>query len=239
MSVIGLLNEGHLHASLKEWYAEPGDRSEVGVDGFVIDLVRGDLLVEIQTRGFASLKSKLLRLIRSSPVRLVHPIAEEKWITKLAGENDAGTDSRSGRRKSPKKGRIEDLFWELVRLPHLPAHSNFSLEVLLTKEEERRRFDGRRGWRRKGWVTEERRLIEVVGRRLFATQADWCGLIPVELRESFTAGDLAETLGIVGPLAQRMAYCLRQAGMVQLVGKRGRAYLYGTKESAGKTAGSS
>jgi hypothetical protein len=56
MSGIGLLNEKPLHASLKQWYARPGDRFEVPVDGFVIDVVRDDLLIEIQTRNFSSLK---------------------------------------------------------------------------------------------------------------------------------------------------------------------------------------
>ena len=49
MSGIGLLNEKPLHASLKQWYARPGDRFEVAVGGFVIDIVRDDLLIEIQT----------------------------------------------------------------------------------------------------------------------------------------------------------------------------------------------
>ena len=43
---IGVLNERSLHASLKEWYAEPGDATEVKVDGYVIDLVRGERLIE-------------------------------------------------------------------------------------------------------------------------------------------------------------------------------------------------
>ena len=51
---IGTLNEGVLHAQLKNWYQRPGDRIEQVVGGFVVDLVRGDLLVEIQTGGFAA-----------------------------------------------------------------------------------------------------------------------------------------------------------------------------------------
>jgi len=41
---IGTLNEGALHAQLKDWYRRSGDRVEQVVDGFVVDLVRGDLL---------------------------------------------------------------------------------------------------------------------------------------------------------------------------------------------------
>ena len=46
--------EGSLHAAMKALYARPGDRVEESVDGYVVDLVRDDELVEIQTASFAS-----------------------------------------------------------------------------------------------------------------------------------------------------------------------------------------
>jgi hypothetical protein len=222
MSGIGSLNEKPLHTSLKEWYARPGDQFEVAVDGFVIDIVQDDLLLEIQTGNFASIKSKLLDLVREHRTRLIYPVAQEKWIVRLAKDNSAGVV----RRKSPKRGRVEDLFWEMVSFPQLLANPNFSLEVLLIREEEVRRFDGRRKWRRKGWVIEEHRLLEVVERRLFEEPADWREVLPKNLGESFTTKDLAEAIGIRRQLAQRMAYCLRQVGLIELRGKRGRANLY-------------
>ena len=221
MSGIGLLNEKQLHASLKEWYAQPGDRFEVAVDGFVIDIVRDGLLLEIQTANIASIKSKLINLVRAHRIRLIYPIAEEKWIIKLV-EDNCGEVTR---RKSPKRGRVEDLFWEMVSFPQLLANQNFSLEVLLIREEEVRRYEGRRRWRRGGWVIEERRLLEVIDQRLFEEPADWREFVPEEL-ESFTARDLAESLGVRTQLAQRMAYCLREARVIELLGRRGRAYLY-------------
>jgi hypothetical protein len=39
---IGTLREGVLHAQLKSWYRKPGDRLEVRVAGYVVDVVRGD-----------------------------------------------------------------------------------------------------------------------------------------------------------------------------------------------------
>src|SRR5690349_24776811 len=103
MPGVGLLNEKALHASLKQWYARQGDRFEVPVSGFVIDIVRDDLLIEIQTGSFASIKSKLSRLVRSHQVRLVYPIVQEKWIIRSA----TGDPGRVLRRKSPKRGRLE------------------------------------------------------------------------------------------------------------------------------------
>lgn len=74
MPGIGLLNENQLHASLKQWYARPGDLLEVPVDGFVIDIVRDDLLIEIQTRNFASIKSKLTHLVRHHQCGFGHKV---------------------------------------------------------------------------------------------------------------------------------------------------------------------
>ena len=221
MPGIGLLNEGPLHAALKTWYAQPGDRFEVAVEGFVVDIVRDDLLLEIQTGNIASIKPKLANLVRSHRMRLIYPIAQEKWITRLA------TDNRDpvARRKSPKRGRVEDLFWGLVGIGQLLSNPNLSLEVVMIKEEETRRYVGKRRWRKGGWGVEERRLLEVVDRRRFDQSADWLAFLPAAL-DSFTTSDLAEATGVRRELAQRMAYCLRHMGVVELIGKQGRANLY-------------
>jgi hypothetical protein len=221
MPHIGLLNEKPLHAALKAWYAQPGDRFEVPLDGFVIDIVRDNVLLEIQTRHFGAIKSKLATLVSSHQVRLIYPIALEKWIV----QSSVNGDGFATRRKSPKRGRVEDLFRELVGIPRLLSHQNFSLEVLLTREEETRRFDRRRRWRAKGWVTEERRLLEVMDRKVFDGPASWLALVPLR-NEPFTSRDLAHAIGVRLDLAQKMTYTLREAGCVKPAGKRGRAVLY-------------
>jgi hypothetical protein len=221
-SQIGTLNEKPLHAALKEWYEEPNDVFEVSLDGYFIDVVRDDLLIEIQTKNFSAMKRKLLDLTTRHRVRLVHPIAEQKWIVKLA-KGRAGKESR---RKSPKRGTAEQLFEELVAFPKLMANRNFSLEVLLIHEEEVRRHDPKRGWRRKGWVTEERRLVKVVEHRVFSSPDEMRVFIPPELSEPFTTSELAAALDRPRRLAQMMAYCLREMGAITADGKRGNAILY-------------
>jgi hypothetical protein len=223
MPNIGLLNEKSLHASLKVWYAQPGDQLEVPVDGFVIDIVRDGLLLEIQTGNFSSIKSKLRELVRSHQVRLIYPIAQEKWIVKQPKDNG----DKITRRKSPKIGRVEDLFREMVRIPDLILNPNFSLEVLLIKEEEERRYKTKGRRRRKGWATEERRLLEVIDKRLFENAADLQALLPGNIGESFTTKDFVDTMGIRIQLAQKMAFCLRGASVIELIGKQGRYKLYG------------
>ncbi len=221
-SKFSTLNEKPLHEALKRWYALPGDIFEVPVDGSVADIVRGDLLIEIQTRNFSAIKRKLEKLLANHPVRLVYPIPREKWITKLA---DDGI-SQLSRRRSPKRGTYEQVFYELVRLPELLNDPNFSMELLLIEEDEVRRYDGVLGWRRRGWVTEERRLLRVVDRRTLNSPSDMLDFIPVTLAEPFSANDLATAANINRRLAQKMVYCLREMGCLVPAGKKVNAILY-------------
>jgi len=216
---ITTLNEKPLHAALKSWYARPGDHTEIYADGFLIDVVRDDRLVEIQTRGFGKIRRKLETLVRHHKVRLVYPVAREKWILRTAKDG-----SVLSRRKSPRRGGVEDVFRELVSLPELAADRNFSLEVLLIREEEVR-TEGR-NWRRRGWRTSERRLIDVVERHVFECPADFAALLPADLPEPFTTADLASARSIPRPVAQRMCYCLRRMGALREAGKKGNAILY-------------
>ncbi len=222
MSQIGELNEHPLHASLKNWYARPGDQVEVAVDGYVVDILQGGALIEIQTGNFSTVRDKLRDLVRTHPVRLVYPLAQEKWLYKLP---KPGWDSPR-RRKSPKRGRVEDVFQELVSFPDLMLQDHFTLEVVLIQEEEVRKFTGRKMWWRNGWEPEERRLLEVVERHIFQTPKDLGRLLPDGLPEEFTTKELSQ--GLDGPrwMAQKMAYCLREMGEINAVGKRGRAILY-------------
>ncbi len=61
---IGTLGERSLHAALKEWYAEQGDLLEREVDGYVIDIVRGDLLVATLVEVPKKLSEQQERLLR-------------------------------------------------------------------------------------------------------------------------------------------------------------------------------
>ena len=70
---------------------------EVKVDGFHID--RHNLLIEIQTANFSSMRRKLNTLAEEHPLRLVFPIAQEKWIIRLGADGE----TQIGRWKATKK----------------------------------------------------------------------------------------------------------------------------------------
>ncbi len=217
---IGTLTEHSLHAGLKQWLAQKGDALEQRIDGYQIDIVRGSTLIEIQTANFSALKTKLGRLLETHKVVLVHPIAEKKWIVR---ENKRG--KQLSRRKSPKNGRLENLFDELLYIPHLVAHPNFSCMAVFTHQEEIWRDDGRGSWTRKRWSIADRRLLEVTGSYRFRNLKDFQRLIPKELTAPFTHKQLAEARGIPVWQSTRMSYCMRKMGALESVGKQGQALL--------------
>ena len=222
--------ETPLHAALKAWYARPGDEVEVRFEGYIIDVKRGETLIEIQTRSFSSIKAKLLALVPRHPVRLVYPIAQDRWIVKV----DKERATELSRRKSPKHGKLVHVFDELIRFPTLLAEPNLTLELLLTQEEEVRHHEpqrrSRRSWSRRGWMTHERRLVDVLSSHRFEEPADLAVFLPADLAEPdaapFTTSDLAAALKERRRLVQKMAYCLRKSGVLQVVGKRGNSFLY-------------
>jgi len=112
-----------------------------------------------------------------------------------------------------------------VSFPGLLGHPGFVLEVLLVEEDEVWRPDAR-GWRRGGFVIEERRLVDVLDSAELHSPADLVALLPPGLPDPFTTEDLAERLGRTRHAAQEVAYCLRESGAVRATGRDRRGYLY-------------
>ncbi len=219
---IGTYQEKSLHAALKAWYALPGDQAEQPVDGYVADLVRGDELIEIQTRNFSAIKRKLSQLLENHAVRLVHPIPTQKWIVRL--ERDGETVL--SRRRSPKRGSLLDIFAELVSIPALIGNPRLTLEVLLVEVEETRCQDGRGSWRRRGWSIQDQILVGVESRHCFHGPEDFAALLPATLPDMFTSSQIAARLGVRHGQGQKIAYCLRHMDSIKVVGKQGKAYRY-------------
>jgi len=162
------MTEYSLHSEIKRWYRVSGDELEVKVEDFIVDILRGELLIEIQTQNFSAVKKKLIKLLTNNQVRLVYPIAKLKWIVHVSGSGEFVR-----RRKSPKKGKLSDLFYELIHAPRLIRNKNFSLEVLLIEEEEVRCNDGRGSWRRRGVSVQDRKLLNVFDRVVFEDSQDF------------------------------------------------------------------
>ena len=221
VSSIGVMREGPLHAAVKAVLAQPGDRFEVPVGRFVIDLVRADgELVEVQTGGFGALGRKLDALLDEHRVRVVHPVAAERRIVRVDEHGEVASV-----RRSPKRATAVDVFDKLVAFPSLLTHPNFTIEVLLLREDHvraGRQLASRGRTRDPG----ERRLVEVLDRVEFRRPNDVLGVLPTLPSEPFSTRELASLLGCSVLLAQRTAYCLRMINIVEPAGKRGRTPLH-------------
>ena len=214
--------ESSLHSEIKKWYFLEGDKLEVKVDDFVVDIARGDLLIEIQTANFYAIRRKLLRLLNEHKVRLVYPIPRVKWIV----HRSTATGETFGRRRSPKKGGLPDLFSELIRIPTLFSKGDLSIEVLMIEVEEVWRRDGGGSWRRKGESIEDRHLIRVFERQIFERKTDFLRILPEGLPDPFSNRHLAESLGISVNQSRKMTYSLRKMGTITHVAKKGNQMLF-------------
>ncbi len=218
---IGTLNEGSLHASLKERYARPGDAFEVPIEGFVIDIVRAEgesdeLLIEIQTGSFGAMGNKLDRLLTERRMLLVYPIAVESVLHKPG----------SRPRRSPKRGSIYSLFDELVSIPTMLDHPNLELEVVLVRVAKHQVKDPKARRRRGGFRTVDRTLEAVIETHRFRTIEDLSRLVPPDLPEPFTTADMAATGAVSRDEAQRVAYCFRACGLFEETGRTRAGYHY-------------
>jgi hypothetical protein len=221
MPNIGVLHEGPLHAAVKAALAQPGDRLEVPVGRFVIDLVRADgELVEVQTGGFSALGSKLDALLDQHRFRIVYPVAAQRRIVRVDERGEI-----TSIRRSPKRAGFVDVFDKLVAFPSLLTHPHLTVEVLLLREDHVRQDRVGRahhGRRDRG----QRRLVEVLDRIELRGSRDLLSTLAPLPSGAFSTRELASLLGCSLLLAQRTVYCLRTVGIIESAGKRGRTPLH-------------
>jgi hypothetical protein len=218
---IGTLSESSLHAAIKQQLRRPEDRLEIPVAGYMIDLVRGTTLVEVQTGSFHQIRPKLENLLQEHIVEVVYPITQDKWIVRVSSEGEL-----IRRRKSPKHGQWMDAFAELVYITDWITHPNFRLTLLKIQEEEIWRDDGEGSWRRRYWSIADRRLLEITDTLPLSEPDDYARLLTADLKVPFTTRELSDACGCRIRLAQQAAYTLFHAGMLKRDGRRGRSHLY-------------
>lgn len=216
--------ETTLHRQLKWLYADRGARFEVPVGKYRVDVVSGGRLVEIQHGPLAAIREKVQDLLKHHCVLVVKPIVARKLLVKRSAKGGRVI----GRRMSPKRGRVLDLFDDLVHFTGVFPHRRLTLEVPLVDIEQwsHPRRPRRRGRRAKDHQVEDLKLVSVGPTHHLRTSSDLVGLICGPLSCRFHTGDLADLLAVERWTAQRIAYCLRQTGAIRAVGKQGNAWLY-------------
>lgn len=216
--------ESSLHRQLKSLYAGSAEEVEVQVDGYRIDAIVRGRLYEIQQASLSALRVKVANLLERHRVVVVKPLVSRKYLIRRNHRDGEIVSARY----SPTRETVLNLFEDLVHFVTVFPHPRLTLEVVLTEQEEDRITCTRRRRRGPDFRVQNRRLVEVVSTHKLRTAADLRRLLPATLPPEFTTGELAQHAQIPRWLAQKMAYCLRKTGAIEVRGKQGNALQYGT-----------
>ena len=216
---VGTLGEKTLHAVLKRMIEPDMSRHEVQLGRYMADVYTGGRIYEVQTRNLHKLKPKLAALLPYYPVTVVVPVIETKWLLTM----DPAKGALTGRRKSPKRGRVADLLPDLAYLKPLLKDPHLSFLLVRLEGEALRKPTCDR---RRPVTPLEFAPTRFLGTVSLKTRADYAALLPSDLPETFTAKELARALGVPVRQASAAAGVLAHMGAITQVGTRNRAYLY-------------
>lgn len=222
---IGTLGEKTMHRILK-FTAEPCTRyHEIPVGGRVVDIFRAGQVIEIQTRSLERLVPKLKALLPLYPVTVILPLPHEKIIHRV--DEESGEIGKG--RKSPKKCKVYDAFWEIYKLKDVISHPNLTIEVFLLDVDEYRKKGNRRGGSVERLERIPTRLREIF--RLTDATSYAEVLLPSEMPAEFTVKEYARHISVPVRYAALGISLLCEKGVLERIGKRGRAYLYRKTET--------
>ena len=226
---IGMLGEKSLHSALKYYYEPDESKHEVAFEGFFADIMNEDGITEIQTKSLFSLNKKLEVFLEKCPVTVVHPIVGERRLIYM----DTETGELKKPRLSPKRGRAEDAFGELIHIRRFLSHPGLMVVVPVVDADEYRYKTGEKKRRRAPNVVK----YELVPRELkeewvFAEKADWLRFVPpalLERPEGFTVKECAAALKRPEHETRLIVSCALAAGALTRE-RIGRSFVYKREE---------
>ena len=215
---IGTRGEKTLHAVLKWTFDEDPSHHEQKIGPFVADIFDGERIIEIQTRQFNTMRSKLEAFLPVVPVTIVYPMASRKWLVWL----DPLTGEATTRRLSPKKANPIEVVLELYKISAFLDHPRLRITVALLEMEEQRWLSGWSEDKKKGSRRHERIPLKLDGVVTLSQPSDYLKLLPVSLPETFTSAQLAKLAKISLRTAQTALRILERLSQIESIGKDGR-----------------
>lgn len=219
---IGTLAEKTLHAVLKRYFEPDASFTEVKVGKYVADIMHDGKITEIQTGSFNRLRDKLTEFLKGSKVTVVYPVAKVKYLCWI----DPDTGEMSSKRRSPKTGRVYDIFRELYKIKLFLQDPNLNLCIILLELTEYRTLNGWSKDRKKGSTRFERIPSNILDEVYINNLYDYRKLLPDDLLVEFTVNEFAKRAGLSKASAGLAVNVLAYIGAIRRTGKRGRAYTY-------------
>lgn len=218
---IGTLGEKSVHAVVKLYMEPDEDYHETPIDGYVADIYRDEKVIEIQTGNFQALRDKLRCFLPNYDVTIVHPIPAKKniiWVDPDTGE--IIEKSASYQKRTPQR-----IFRELYKIRDSLKDPNLHIVILMIDMEETRLLDGYGKDKKKHATKYDRIPLNLVEEIHIDELRDYLALIPPEL-EQFTSAEYAKAVHIPKSQASAAMQILYDMGVVERVGKKGKAYIY-------------
>ena len=220
---IGTLAEKRLHGIIKRFLCEDEDCHEVGVlnTRYVSDVRIGNEVYEVQTGAFYPMKKKIDHYLNNTDctVTVVHPIPVLKWICWI----DPKTLDITPRKKSPRKGRPEDLLPELYCLTEHLGNPRLRFRLLLIEAEDFRLLSGSTRNPKNHSHRYERlplKLLDVID---LSSPEDFRRFLPQDLPHHFTVKDFSTRTKIRGRDAYSAVRVLAALGLVRQSSPIGRS----------------
>lgn len=219
---IGTQKEKSVHAILKNYF-EPNEKyQEIRVEHYIADIKNESEIIEIQTRGFNKLRQKLEVFLKKGLVTIVYPVPLIKWIYWI----DKNTGEISKKRKSPKKGSLYEIFYELYKIKSFLLNDNLRFCIVLLELEEFRYLDGHSKDKKKGSTKLDKIPIQLIDEITIHNRNDYKKFIPTQLPIEFTSKDYQYYTGISLKLAQITIHILNYMGVIKKIGKQGNLIKY-------------
>ena len=229
-NVIGIQKEKILHKTLKYFICSDESKHEIkikksGSGILYADLYDNEMIYEIQTRGFDKLRDKLSEFLKEHKVTIVHPIAYKKNIYKVYE-----TGEIIGPIKSPKTGKVYEVFKELYKIKPYLNNPNLNLKIILIDMDEYRYVVEKKHARSSGYIREKQIPKNIYHIYNFNDNSDYISLLKdLNLEENFTSLDLKKASKINKTLATVTLNILTHLEVVERIGKKGNNYIYQIK----------
>ena len=223
---IGALSERSLHKILKLYIEPDTGKHEVPYMGSIVDIKCEDMIYEVQTKAYERLVPKLRRILPTSPVTVVCPLAAEKYMRWL----DFETGEMTERRKSPKRENVYDAFRMLFGIREIITHPNLTVRLVHMQVEDFRALDGWDKSRKRGSNRIERIPTRIISEEELSSTDDYISRLPPTLPVQFTASELSKAIKRTSRYTFYVLKLLVAVGAVYEIGKRGRATLYAKTE---------
>ena len=217
-SSIGTKQERTLHQYLKYYFCNESIFHEQKCCGYIVDILKDNQIIEIQTSSFNAMRKKLDCLLYKYPITIVYPIINQKLIYNL-DENGELISIK----KSPKKENPLKIGKELYKINNLLNHPNLKFVcVILNIDEYRIPYINRYKQNKMTRINQvPKEIIDLIELK---DASSFMSLIPFE--DEFDAETFRKKLKLSLREASSTLIILRTVKAIEVVRNEGKKYIY-------------